>query len=176
MQWNPGDWEWLARHCLRTAESSLFLPFLHIFSNGPAVSVVWNADERGTPTHMPGYFQQAGAELLDRRDAEDALREFVAEVLRWCDGINDTRVAQMRSDWATITNADAEERSFCRAAGRMGLDPYGVDRWPEGIACFIAETMGDRIDEDMANDFFEATEPQSAPEFMELDRQDTANI
>ncbi len=162
--WNRSDSEWLARHCLRTADSSLFLPFLRIFSNGPAVSIEWSQDDRCAPTHMPGYFARSGSARLDRNEAEDALREFVAEVLRWCNGVNDPRVGQMRESLAAIADADADERSFCLSAGCMGLDPYAVETWPAGIADFIATTLGGRLHEQIVGDFLESTEPSSAPE------------
>lgn len=163
IEWDQSTWEWLSRHCLRTSESSLFLPFLHLFSNGDAVSVTWSPDDWDAPTHMPGYFVNSGSWLLDRREVEAGLREFVAKVLHWCDDINDIRVEQLKNNWAAITNADREEQAFCQAAGCMGLDPYALDQWPAGVADFITKIVGDCVPEGIANDFFEATEAESAP-------------
>lgn len=131
--WTSGERSWLSRHCLRSSESALFLPYLHIFSGGPAVSVVWHKDESSDFSGTSGRFISSGSEQLDRQDVETALREFVSKVLHWCEDIDDPRVMQLKSDWNALINLDSEERAFCIAAGHLGLDPFANSAWPDGV-------------------------------------------
>jgi len=113
---------------------------------------------------MPGYFLYSGLAELDTRDAMDRLGEFILKVLGWCDGIADARVGQLRADWNAITNADEDERAFCRAAGRMGLDPYAIDQWPTGLSEFLSTGFGQRVGDRIVEDLLESAEPDSVGE------------
>ena len=161
-EWSLATRQWLARHCIRTSESALVLPYFHLFSVGNQVSAVWYEDsERGNYSQYLTY----GYQLLDRSNTKTALREFVLEVLGWCVGEeDDDRVATLRREWDTINSADQDEREFCEAAGRMGLDPYSMDTWPECLSNFLVDTIGARIREPLIEDLLEATEPEKAPD------------
>lgn len=162
--WSIGTRQWLARHCIRAADSALVLPYFHLFSVGNQLSAVWyEDDEGGTNSQYLTY----GFQLLDRSNAETALRGFVFEVLDWCAGENDDRVTSLRREWDAIRSADQDEREFCEAAGRMGLDPYCVDEWPAYLAEFLTDTIGARIREPLVEDLLEATEPDKAPSLWE---------
>jgi hypothetical protein len=99
---------------------------------------------------------------VNRDDVEAAMREFVSDVLRWCSSSEDDRGLQLKEDWEAVASASADERLFCESAGRMGLDPYAISEWPEGLAEFIDSEIGDRLREPLVRDLFEATEPESA--------------
>lgn len=157
----PSQRAWLNRHCLRTAESGLFLPYLHIYSNGPGVSVFWSEDDSEAYPSAPGYFLYSGSAHLELRPAMTAVGEFVSKVLSWCDGVAGSRVEMIRSDWDAITGADKEEQSFCRAAGRLGLDPYAIENWEPGLAVFLEAGIGARIDDAYVEDLLEAVEPSN---------------
>lgn len=160
--WRPEQRRWVHRHCLRSAESGLFLPYLHIYSNGPAVSIAWFPDDALANPSMPGYFLYAGVERLDRQDVMAAAGEFVAKVLSWCDGVTDGRVDRLRADWDAITSADPDEQAFCRAAGMMGLDPYYLADWNPGVAELLSTGLGARAGEPLVDDLLESAEPASA--------------
>jgi hypothetical protein len=158
--WNNIERQWLDRHCLRVSDSALFLPYFHLYSNGPHVAVAWYEDPE---TGVKDSYCTSGYALLDRAHVEMEMREFVAEVLRMAEGVNDQRVDQLKRDWEAIVSADVSERQFCEAAGRMGLDPYAVEEWPGGLDDFLAGPIGPRMKEPIVSDFFEATEPENAP-------------
>ena len=85
-------------------------------------------DARAIPS-MSGHFLYSGSAQISTSDAMTGMGEFVAKVLGWCDDLDDERVEALRADWTAITNAEEEETAFCRAAGRLGLDPYAIHEW-----------------------------------------------
>ena len=165
----PTQYAWVDRHCVRTAESGLFLPDLHIYSNGPGVSVFWSEDDPQAYPSAPGHFLYSGFAQLELRPAMTAVSEFVSKVLAWCNGLTEPRVERLRADWDAITGADEEEQAFCRAAGRLGLDPYAIDDWEPGLADFLSAGLGTRIDDAIVGDLLESECPsnvQSSWEWM----------
>lgn len=157
----PSQRAWVDRHCMRTAESGLFLPYLHIYSNGPGVSVFWSADDPQAYPSASGHFLYSGFAQLELRPAMTAVSEFVSKVLAWCNGLTEARVERLRADWDAITGADEEEQSFCRAAGRLGLDPYAIGDWEPGLADFLSVGLGARIDDAIVEDLLESVDPSS---------------
>jgi len=105
---------------------------------------------------MPGSFVSADWIHLDTSEAEHGLREFVVEVLSRAAGVPDPRVARARANWEAVSGADAGERFFCQAAGRMGLDPYASDNWPTGLLPLLETGLGDDPDKPLVQDFLEA--------------------
>lgn len=118
----PLQREWLRRHCLRAADAGMLLPRLCLFGNGRGVCAQWTADEPDAYPHMPGTFVGTDLIHLDAAEAEGGLREFVAEVLSRVGDMPQARVVQARASWQAIVRAEADERSFCRAAGTMALE------------------------------------------------------
>ena len=155
-RWEESQRQWILRHCLRSSDSSLFLPYLNIFSNGPGISLVWYADNSELTLRLPGYYLYSGTEQIDKAEAIDTFGQFIGRVIGWCEKLSDPRVEQLREDWEAITSADAEEEAFCRAAGRLGLDPYDLTTWIPGIAEFITKDLGSRIDDAVVEDLLEA--------------------
>jgi hypothetical protein len=131
--WTEREQAWLQRHCLRSAESGLFLPRLSIWNNGRFLGANWVADADNSYLTMPGTFLYGSLAAIDVHEGEDALRSFVGTVLRWIEDSDDPRAVRLRDNWQTIVNADPEEVAFCQAAGRMGLDPYDMSSWSAGL-------------------------------------------
>ncbi len=163
-RWSPEQRRWVHRHCLRSAESGLFLPYLHCYSNGPATSISWFADDAHAYLSMPGYFLNNGLATLETRDVITGISEFVAKVLGWCAGFVDSRIDRLRADWNAITNADADEQAFCRAAGRMGLDPYAIESWDDGLVDLLSTGLGSRVDDAIVEDLLESADSSSVVE------------
>ena len=161
-RWLPEERHWVHRHCFRSAESGLFLPYLHFYSDGPGVSVAWSMDDAHAFPRMPGYFLYSGFAQFDALDAMTAMSDFVEKVLGWCSDLADDRVEMLRADWTAITNADAEEKAFCRGAGRMGLDPYAIDEWNSELVNLLTVGLGARIEDALARDFLESTDAGTA--------------
>ena len=70
-------------------------------------------------------FWQTGAELVSRDVGESTLAEFVERVVA---RLSNRRVSnsEVAARWSRVTRSrlDPDERSFCEAAGALGVDPY----------------------------------------------------
>jgi hypothetical protein len=150
---------WIKRHCLRSAESGLLLPALYLFNDGRGVGVEWQADEPDVLKNMPGEFGDSGSDHLEKGPTEDILAEFVSEILRRVEDLNDEHVNQLRENWRAIRNADGEEAPFCVVAGRMGLDPYDPSQVSDEFAAFVEQAIRDP-ELPLARDLTEATQPR----------------
>lgn len=128
---------WIKRHCLRSADSALFLPKLFLYGDGQNLRAEWHADLPGSMPNMPGEFTSDGIEQLDAQATEISLAQFVNHTLGRVLNVPDDRVNQVAAQWSVIQNADVEEREFCILAGRMGLDPYTQDETSEDLAHFL---------------------------------------
>jgi hypothetical protein len=159
--WTERERAWLHRHCLRSAESGLFLPRFSIWNNGRHLSASWLADSDDSCLTMPGPFLYGSSTTIDAREAEDALRSFVGTVVRWIEESTDFRAINLRDNWRAITNADPEEAAFCRAAGRMGLDPYDTSSWPTGLVDLL-ETLSEENPPPIVTDFLSTAAPADA--------------
>lgn len=134
----PGHLPWIRRHCLRTADSSLLLPALYLFNLGSGIQLVWQADQNDSLCHMPGEFVDSGVATLAIDGIQDVLARFISETLARVEDISDDRVRTVQEHWNTVWAADAEEKAFCIAAGRLGVNPYDANL-PEGVAQMLEE-------------------------------------
>lgn len=159
--WTEREQAWLQRHCLRSAESGLFLPRFSIWNNGRHLSANWLADAEDSCLTMPGPFLYGSSATIDIQEAEDALRSFVGTVLRWIDNSTDDRAVRLRDNWQAITNADPQEAAFCRVAGRMGLDPYDISLWPDGLEILLV-ALSEESPPPIVTDFLSAAAPEDA--------------
>ncbi len=140
----------LARHSLAAASEGFALPSLTIISEGPRIRVEWQAASR-PGAHLS--FVESGQEWIERDDVASGLSHLVTAVVSRLDesGIHGTH---LQADWRAITQADREEREFCQAAGRLGLDPYAIK--PEESDSILA--AADRMPTDMLEELFSATD------------------
>jgi hypothetical protein len=150
------SFDWYARHCLRTADSGSLLPRLFLYSDGRFIHADWLADIPGALPHMPGEFVDSGSATLSHDDTETALSQFVSEVMARIGDNADERVSDLRAAWDAIQGADTEERAFCAAAGRLGINPYDPAEMTDELAAFIEAHVGNP-DNPLAQDVFHAT-------------------
>ena len=153
---HPSQLAWFHRHCLRSAESGFLLPRLFIYSDGENVCLEWTADDEDAYEHMPGYFVGSDLVVAGRGQIESALMDFVSRVVSRLDGNDDPRARSIRENWQAVLEAD--EAAFCRAAGRMGLDPYSYGSWDADLLRLLETEIGDDPDRPLVEDFLEATE------------------
>jgi hypothetical protein len=122
----------------------------------------WVADDPDAYVHMPGCFTGAGQVRLAMDDVVLGLQEFIAKVLRRVDGLVDPRVLRLREEWHAITSSTPAEAAFCRAAGRLGLDPYDADSVPPDLALLLESALGAGGESSMVADFLDAATPETA--------------
>ncbi|MHB1558181.1 MAG: hypothetical protein ACYC61_12020 [Isosphaeraceae bacterium] len=151
---------WTRRHCLRAADSSLFLPKLFLYTDSSSLLAESHADRPGSMPNMPGEFLNEGVTQLDPDDAEAALAKFIRQTLNRVEGVASDRVTRAAGQWHAIVNADPEEVEFCRLAGRMGLDPYDREEMTEDLAAFFESMLTD-ADDPLVRDLTEAAKPES---------------
>lgn len=164
----PDQRPWLQRHCLRTADASLLLPNLSVFSRGHAIQWSLQRDESG---HALRYLDTSQA-TVTREHSLTALGTLVQAVLERLHGVNDTRVVALRDDWYATRRMPEGEMEFCRAAGRLGLDPMDVGAWPEGVLEWIEQAPDGQLDSAFAIDVLEAGDaPADKPELERALRQ-----
>jgi hypothetical protein len=160
--WTAHQFDWLQRHCLRAAESGLMLPNACFYSDGRNVVIDWSADDQDAYPRMTGYFVESGGVCLDSREVRRELREFVANVILRIEDINDVRAIALKRNWEAIVAADPDEEAFCRAAGRMGLDPYALSTWEPDVLELLEGSLGNNLDQPIVVDFLEATDKTTA--------------
>ncbi len=152
---------WLQRHCIRVSNPGFASPFACIFNQGSDVAVVSRADPRGRYSGLPVDFTEDAEGSVSRQDLQDRLASFVQAVLDQLSDSDDARVHALREDWLAIRNTSSEEAEFCRAAGRLGLDPYDLEDWPEGVRRWLEHAPPGVLDDAFAIDLLEAPDPSA---------------
>mgnify|MGYP000058203346 CR=1 FL=1 len=153
---------WLQRHCVRVANPGFATPYTCIFSRGRDVAAIGRPDPRGRYTQIPVEFTEDFEASMDRATARTDLARLVESVLCKLDGSHDERVAALAADWQAICNASPDEAEFCRAAGRLGLDPYDLDDWPDGVLEWFKRSPPGGLDSALNIDLLESPDPPSA--------------
>ena len=142
---------WRHRHSIRSADSSLRLPDLRIFSTGRTLGWVLQSDGDEPPVR----YVEAGDGQLSRANFIDTAKEFIHWTLEHLRGCNDDRADWLRERRDLIrSSTDAPDvAEFCRAAGRLGLDPYDTVDWPDGIAAWFELQRPGALDRSFAVDY-----------------------
>ena len=154
---------WLRRHCLRAADSGLLLPRMCVFSDGQRVCFDLKSDPPNVYSHMPAEFIESQRFWLPREAVVDGLREFVRTTIERLEDVTSPCVGRLNENWNAIINADAEEAEFCRAAGRLGRDPYLARAWNPSLVEFLETGLGSEAAGPMAGDFLDILEDQNDP-------------
>lgn len=120
----------IRRHDISFATEGFALPALTISVEGSHTLLQWRRNP--LPSCRVDFIDE-GTARVPTQEFQDTLRSFVQAVVTRLEDQN-VENTLLALDWKAITSADKEERDFCEAAGRLGLDPYDVD-----------ETTADRI-------------------------------
>jgi len=122
----------LARHRLDAHLGGFLFPPLAIWSGGDETVLL----DTPRPEHSPVPIARteflepplARPIALARNDVEDVLYGLVEATLSRL-STRDLTGSELREAWGRVRHAlsDPEERDFCVAAGRLGLDPYDPD-------------------------------------------------
>lgn len=132
------------RHNFRWAREGFVLPSLRFVTLGENVAAQWQ------PLDIPDAsvrFLSGGNALLPARVFVEALRDFVNAVTARLDESRVTGTT-LHQQWTAIENAEVEEREFCRAAARLGADPYAIDDQLEMMILDVAETVRSELLDD----------------------------
>lgn len=149
---NSRDQSWLWRHNVRAASDGMTWPDLTIVPEGSVTRCVWRGDLGSSNGRLS--FAGDGHVLLATATVIAGLREFMRRVLTRLDeqGVRDT---PLESAWRSVQAADAEEADFCRAAARLGLDPYSTS---DGMAESL-ESLETTVPSEVLADFLDTVDP-----------------
>jgi len=168
----PGYWtwpnvrsqHWLRHHNMRGAGDGMAWPNLTLVPEGPVTSVHWFADHDGVAG--PVRFMSAGGAFVNSEDAATGLAKLVEQVLERLaeEGLPKTRLAE---DWAALAHLDDEEKAFCAAAARLGLDPFSLG---DRLATEIIDVANGLPDE-LGADFFDNADAKALAKAVEWTRR-----
>jgi hypothetical protein len=109
-------------HSIRASGDGFAWPDLLIIPDDSETRLVWG-NERVHSSHLPIRFLTRGDQRVRSEQVQQELEILVTETL--------TRLAEhgvtgtvLEKEWAAIQNTDPDEAEYCRAAARLGLDPY----------------------------------------------------
>lgn len=125
------------RHNCRWAREGFVLPSLRFVTLGNNVAAQWQTWE------IPDAgirFLSSGDAVISSRVFVENLREFVNAVVARLEESSVTGTT-LHEQWFAIENADAEERSFCHASARLGVDPYAIEDQLEEEILDVAKTI-----------------------------------
>ncbi len=150
---HSNDSWWLRRQNMRAAGDGFLWPNLAIIPEGEVAHVAWFADAGFAPSGLL-RFTQNGEALVERAPLMSTLSLVVESVLTRLaeSGVSNTSLSQ---EWDAINQVDVEERDFCLAAARLGLDPYGIE---EGLARLI-ELAAEHLDSRTLDEFLGSANP-----------------
>jgi hypothetical protein len=112
---------------------------------------------------MPAEFTESQRFWLPREAVIDGMREFVRKTLERLEFVASPRVCSLRENWEAIINADTAEAEFCRAAGRLGRDPYFAVEWSPSLVEFLETGFCSDSTETLAGDFLDTLEDRNDP-------------
>lgn len=140
-----GTTEFDYRHNIRWAREGFVLPSLRFVSVGEKIEMQW----------QPLDFLDAGVRFINAGHASAAAETVIAALGRFVEAVvtrlddQGIRETSLHRQWKAIQEADDDQRRFCLAAGRLGLDPYSVDD-PVSEAIIACERQ---IAPDLLDDF-----------------------
>lgn len=145
---NVGAQQWLRRHNMCGAGDGMAWPNVTLVPEGAATCIKWAPDD--DEVLGPVRFVSSGRVFVSSADVAAGLAGLVEQVLERLgeEGLPKTRLAE---DWAALGRLDNEEKDFCAAAARLGLDPFGVS---DELANEIVDVAGG-LAEEVVGDFFD---------------------
>jgi len=135
------------RHDLLLAEEGFALPRLWFQSRGSDVHVISYPFKHPT---IPIEFTEPRADaIIPAEELEGLLGDFISAVANrlTAKGVANTT---LHADWKAIVNTTKDEKAFCIAAARLGLDPFDL---PDPIAEAI-EAAGTALPVSVHEDLF----------------------
>ena len=140
--------EWLGWHDMRSSGDGFFWPKLTIEPDGSDIAIRW---EPSVSTTQPVAFRSNGFGLTSGSKTSAELSRFVNSVV---ERLEETGIAgtALQSEWSAISGLDSEQREYCLASARLGIDPFDA---PDGAEEAIL-SAGEELPEEIVDDFLDA--------------------
>lgn len=113
---------WLWHHNLRAVGDGFLWPDMTVVPEGATTRIAWTGDRRPDSAALI-RFVSSGESETDANETLGVLTTLVESVLTRLReaGVDDSLLEQ---EWRANDELSADERDFCVAAARLGLDPY----------------------------------------------------
>jgi len=140
-------------HSIRASGDGFAWPDLLIVPDDGETRLAWG-DDSAHSSRWPIRFLTRGDHRVRSEQVQRELEVLVTETL--------TRLAEqgitgtvLEKEWAAIQQTDPDEAEYCRAAARLGLDPYSDAEPYEQDIIQAAQTLGGQV----LTDFLNAVSP-----------------
>jgi hypothetical protein len=150
---------WLRRHNLLTAREGFALPDLSIFRDGNRSRLCWAADPADDFPRR-GHFIASGERRISLETCSATLSEFVQAVLERLDPLDSEDVVQLREQWLTVQENDADdvEHTACSGLAALGIHPFSSAADDETLRAALATLP--RLSLPVQQDLLDATSPE----------------
>jgi hypothetical protein len=151
---SAGGAKWQRSHNLRGAGDGFLWPNLSLLPEGNVTRAIWRADPWPDEYARVRYLGQ-GADLIGTSFVRAALQEVIESTITKLDesGVRDTPLHQ---EWSAIAGLPDDERAFCLAIARLGLDPFDL----EGDIAESVVAAADLLPEPLLTEFLDSVEVQ----------------
>ena len=136
------------RHCLGAEREGYAFPRLELVSWGARTRIVSATDPMPRPPRPNRdlvHIEQT-MKWVNTHELFETLADLIDQVLRRLASLGVTGTT-LEAEWTAVQSADDDESSFCRAAARLGWDPYAIDDWRREKVLMLAERLGGLFDE-----------------------------
>lgn len=137
------------RHCIRYAREGYALPDVCIRPTGDAVLIQWA--EASLDHYGVQFITEASARPVARAEFEREATRLVEAVLGRLEQ-HDVVGTFLQDEWTAICSLETEEEEFCKAAARLGLDPFNVSDNHK----HLIEEAAEVLPKDLHDSFFAA--------------------
>lgn len=150
---NRREYAWLRHHNLRAAGDGFLWPDMTIVPEGSSARISWFRDENADT--WPVRFISDGEHSIDSVEAAAVLADLVESVIA---RLHEQGVehSALEEEWRANAGLPSEQRDFCIAAARLGLDPYSVEAEEAGDAVVRASQA---LEEQLLGEFLDAVDP-----------------
>ena len=128
------------RHSLRAGREGYSYPHVDLVSSGARTRIVSATDPMPRPNSNLVHVEQRTS-WVRTDELFETLGRLIEQVLRRLASLGVPGTA-LEEEWAAIRSADDAESSFCRAAARLGWDPYAIDDRQRDQVLGLAERLG----------------------------------
>lgn len=146
------------RHCVRAAGDGFLWPNLLIIPEGRETRLLWFRDrEFGEFAHI--RYLSENETIRRTGEVERTLIHLVTSVLNRLveQGVTGT---PLEKEWSSLTALESDERQYCIAAAKLGLDPFSeADEFEASII-----ESAQRLPQEVLSEFFDAVHPRHIPQ------------
>ena len=111
-----------ARYSVRASGDGFIWPNLKFFPEGSETRLMWQRDKYFGEFSTLRYLAHGDARIYST-GLEFVLTNFVSNVVERLDEMS-VKDTALQTEWSALRSLDEEEREFCIASARLGLDPF----------------------------------------------------